>query len=385
LVVSELALALVLSSGAGLMIRSLLLLARVDLGLETSNVLALDFSLNGVKYVQPEVRNQFLTGVLERVRALPSVRSAAWVADLPLTDNEDRMGFSIAGRAETSPNASPNARFNLASEHYFRTLGIPLISGRDFTPHDSPEAPGVALINEAMARRFWPGQDPFGRQITLDHHRWYSIVGVVGDVRQMGPRAEPRAEVYLSSLEDPEKWPYRTLVIRTASAPLQLVGATEQAVWSVNKDQPVSNIRTMEEALSQTVAQPRAYALLLGTFASLALLLAALGLYGVVAYLVTERTHEIGVRMALGAQRLDAFRLVVGSAISLALLGASIGLVGDFALTRLMKGLLYGVRSTDLETRAAVCCLLGTISVVASYMPARRATKVDPMVALRYE
>jgi putative ABC transport system permease protein len=385
LVVSEIALALVLFSGAALMIKSLLLLTRVDLGLEISNVLALDFAFNGAKYVQPEVRNQFLSDVLERVRALPSVRSAAWVADLPLTDNEDTLGFSIAGRPEPSPSQSPSARFNLVSEDYFRTFGIPLISGRDFTPHDSPEAPGVALINEAMARRFWPGQNPLGRQITLDHRRWYSIVGLVGDVRQMGPATEPSAEVYLSSLEDPQNWPYRTLVIRSAGDPVQLVGATEHAVWSVNKNQPVSNIRTMEEALSQSVAQPRAYALLLGIFAVLALVLAAVGLYGVVAYWVTERTHEIGVRMALGAQRVDAFRLVVGTAIRLALLGVGIGLMGDFILTRLMTGLLYRVRSTDPATHAIVCCLLVTVALVASYMPARRATKVDPMVALRYE
>jgi putative ABC transport system permease protein len=385
LVVSELALALVLLSGAGLMIRSLLLLARVDLGLDVSNVLALDFSFNDAKDTRPEARNQFFTQVLERVRALPSVGSAAWVADLPLTDNEDTMDFSIAGRPEPGPNASRNSRFNLVSEDYFRTLGIPLISGRDFTSRDSPDAPGVALINQAMAHRFWPGQNPLGQQITLDHDRWYSIIGLVGDARQMGPATEPRPEVYLSSLEDPQKWPYRTLVVRSAGDPLNLVGAIEQAVWSVNKDRPVSNVRTMEEALSQSVAQPRAYTLLLGTFAALALVLAAVGLYGVVAYLVTERTHEIGVRVALGAQRVDVFRLVVGKGMGLALLGAGIGLVGDFAVTRVVSGQLYGVHPTDLVTLAAVSFVLVSVALVATYIPARRATKVDPMVALRYE
>jgi predicted permease len=385
LVVSELALALVLMSGAGLMIRSLLLLTRVDLGLDVSNVLAFDFSLNEAKYTRPEVRNQFLTQVLERARALPSVGSAAWVADLPLTDNEDTMGFSIAGRPEPSPNTQPNARFNLVSEGYFRTLGIPLISGRDFTPHDSPDAPGVAVINDAMARRFWPGQNPLGQQVTLDHQRWYLIVGLVGDVRQMGPATEPRPEVYLSSLEDPQNWPYRTLVVRTAGDPLSLVDATRQAVWSVSKDQPVSNARTMEEVLSRSIAQPRAYTLLLGTFAALALVLAAVGLYGVVAYLVTERRHEIGVRMALGAQRRDVFRLMVGKGVGLALLGAGLGLLGDVALARVVVALLYGVHPTDLVTLAGVSLVLVSVAIVATYIPARRATKVDPMVALRYE
>jgi putative ABC transport system permease protein len=385
LVVSEVALALVLLAGAGLMIRSFLLLSRVETGVNTRNVLALDFSLYESRYAQPHVRADFLRQVAERVRTLPGVKSASWVTDLPLSGSSDSDSFAIAGRPEPGPSESREAFFNVVGPGYFQTLGIPLLRGRDFTDRDTVAAPGVALINQAMVRRFWPDEDPLGKQITMDRKSFFSIVGVVGDVRQLGQASETSPEVYLSYLQDPVAWPYRTLIVRTAGDPLKLVGLVEQAVWSVNKDQPVSDIETMEQVLADSVAQPRIFTLLMGVFAALALALASVGIYGVVSYSVSQRTHEVGVRLALGAERVDVLRLVVGQGMLLTGLGLGIGLGGAMAVTRFLSSFLYGVRPTDPITFAVVALALAAVALLASYIPARRAMKVDPIVALRYE
>jgi putative ABC transport system permease protein len=257
--------------------------------------------------------------------------------------------------------------------------------GRDFTDHDTEAAPGVVLINQAMVRRFWPDEDPLGKQITMDGKSFFSIVGVVGNVRQLGQASEPRPEVYFSYLQDPVFWPYRTLIVRSAGDPLKLVGLVEQAVWSANRDQPVSNIRTMEQVLADSVAQPRIFTLLLGVFAALALALASVGIYGVVSYSVSQRTHEVGVRLALGAEQFDVLRLVVGQGMLLTGIGLGIGLAGAMALTRFLSSFLYGVRPTDPITFAAVALALAGVALLATYIPARRAMKVDPVVALHYE
>ncbi len=385
LVVSEVALALVLLVGAGLMIKSFLLLGRVETGVDTRNVLTLDFSLNKSRYAQPHVRTEFLQQVDERVRTLPGVKSASWAADLPLTDNTDSLGFSIAGRPELGSGKQREARFNVVGPGYLQTLGIPLLRGRDFTDHDTEVAPGVVLINQAMARRFWPEEDPLGKQITIDGKTFFSIVGVVGNVRQLGQASETSPEVYLSYLQDPVAWPYRTLIVRTAGEPLKLVGLVKQAAWSVNRDQPVSHIRTMQQVLEESVAQPRVFTLLMGVFAALALALASVGIYGVVSYSVSQRTHEVGVRLALGAERIAVLRLVIGQGMLLTGIGLGIGLVGALVLTRSLSSFLYGVRPTDPITFAAVALALAGVALLATYIPARRATKVDPMVALRYE
>jgi len=359
LVVSEVALALVLLVGAGLMIKSFLLLTNVETGVDVQNVLALDVSLYESKYAQPHVRAGFLQQAVERVRALPGVQSASWVTDVPLSGDSDGLSFSIAGRADPAPGKPPHAYFNVVGPGYLQTLGIPLVRGRSFTDRDTEAAPGVVLINQAMVRRFWPDEDPLGRQITMDGKSFFSIVGVVGNVRQLGQASETSPEVYLSYLQDPVDWPYRTLIVRSAGDPLKMIGSIEQAVWSVNKDQPVSNIRTMEQVLADSVAQPRIFTLLLGVFAGLALLLASVGIYGVVSYSVTQRTHEVGVRMALGAEYADVLRLVVGQAMVLAAIGLGIGLAGALALTRFLSGFLYGVRPTDSVTFAAVIVVFG--------------------------
>jgi putative ABC transport system permease protein len=385
LVVSEVALALVLLVGAGLMIRSFLLLSSVETGVDTRNVLALDFSLYESRYAQPHVRTDFLQQVAERVRNLPGVKSASWATSLPLSGDSDEDSFSIVGQSEPGSGKPRNASFNVVGPGYFKTLLIPLIRGRDFTDRDTQAAPGVALINQAMVRRFWPDEDPLGKQITMDGKSFFSIVGVVGNVRQLGQASETSPEVYLSYLQDPVAWPYRTLIVRSAGDPLKLVGLVEQEVWSVNKDQPVSNIRTMEQVLADSVSQPRTFTLLMGVFAALALALASVGIYGVVSYSVSQRTHEVGVRLALGAERVDVLRLVVGQGMALTGIGLGIGLGGALALTRFLSSFLYGVRPTDPITFAVVALTLAGVALLATYIPARRAMKVDPMVALRYE
>jgi putative ABC transport system permease protein len=385
LVTCEVALAVVLLAGAGLMIRSFLLLSHVETGVNTSNVLALDFSLIASRYAQPHVRASFLQQAAERVRALPGVKSASWVADLPLSDNTDTLGFSILGRPDPAPGTRREARFNVVGPGYLQTLGIPLLRGRGFTERDTEATPGVVLLNQAMVRRFWPDEDPLGKQITTDGKTFYSIVGVVGNVHQLGQASETSPEFYLSYLQDPVDWSWRTLVVRTAGDPLKEVGLVEQAVWSVNKDQPVSGIRTMARVLAESVAEPRVYTLLMGVFAALALGLASVGIYGVVSYSVSQRTHEVGVRLALGAERVDVLRMVIGQGMLPTGIGLAIGLAGALALTRFLASFLYSVRPSDPVTFAVVALALAGVALLAAYIPARRATRVDPMVALRYE
>jgi putative ABC transport system permease protein len=384
LVVSEVAVALVLLSCAGLLIKSLMLLTRVDSGLRTENVMAIDLSLTSAKYSHSATRAALFSQILHRVGQLPDVQSAAVVADVPLTQNEDSLGFSIEGVPDP-PARKPSVRFNIVGPGYFATLGIPLTQGRDFADSDAEGAPMVIVVNKAMVRRFWPNQNPIGRRITTDNKTWYSIVGVAGDVHQTGLGADSEPEVYMSYLQDPFQWPYFSLLVHATSNPVKLFQSIEQAVWSVDKDQPLSNPVTLDQARSNSIAQPRIAALLLGLFAVSALLLAAVGLYGVVSYWVAERTHEIGVRMALGARSFDVFLQVVGRGLILALLGAALGLAGSLAATRLLAGFLFSVRSTDPVTFAVVAFLLICVALFASYFPARRAARIDPMVALRYE
>lgn len=384
LVVSEVALAIVLLSGAGLMLKSFTLLTQVDSGVRTDNVLAVDFTLGSSKFSHTATRSEFFQQVLGRVQRLAGVQSAVVVADIPLTDNEDSLGFSIEGIPDL-PDQPRDARFNVVGPGYFSTLGIPLTSGRDFTDTDTSDTATVVLINQAMARRFWPSQNPIGQRITTDKKTWYTIAGIVGDVRQMGLRSEAKPEAYLSYLQDPYQWPYLSLLVRTNADPLKLFGNVEEAVWAVDKEQPVSNPTTLDQIRSNSIAEPRMIALLLGFFAALAVALASIGLYGVVSRLVGERTHEIGVRMALGARAVEVFRLVVGRGLILALIGTGLGLIGSAMASRALTSFLFNVGPTDPLTLVAVSLLLIAVTLIASYFPARRAAKVDPNVALRYE
>ena len=384
LVVAEIALALILLVGAGLMLKSFLLLQRVHPGLDPSNLLTIDLAMSGRKYAKAETRTPLVQEALERVRQIPDVVSAAVVTDLPLTSNEDSLGIVIQGRPDLG-RKKLIVRFNIAGPGFLRTMGIPLYKGRDFSDSDAQSAPVAVLINQAMATRYWQNVDPIGARISMDGQHWFTIVGVVGDIHQTNLQSPPRPEVYLSYLQDPYGWPFLTLLVRTAHDPLPLTRSVRGAIWSVDKDLPMSEAHTMEQILSKSMAQPRVFALLLSIFATLALVLAIIGIYGVIAYSVTQRTHEMGVRMALGAHAADVFKLVVGRGMLLALLGVAIGLAGALALTRLLAKFLFAVQPTDPPTFVLVALALGAAALVASYIPARRATKVDPMVALRYQ
>jgi len=385
LVVAEIALALVLLIGAGLMIKTFVLLNGVDAGIHLENVLTLNLAMGGKKYAETQARAPFVSDVLHRVGQLSGVQSAAVVTSIPLSGDIDKIGFSIEGRPDPAPGHKLSWNVNLVGPGYLRTLGIPLLKGRDFTERDAAATPLAALINQSLARKYWPGQDPVGARITGDGKTWATIQGVVGDVRQAGLGVEPVPEVYLSYLQDPFAWPYLTMLVHTSADPMKLAGPIQSAIWSVEKDLPITSIATMQQIRSHSIAQPRLTALLLTVFAALALILATVGIYGVMAYSVTQRTHEMGLRMALGARASDVLGLVVGQGMLLAGVGVALGLAGAFAMTRVLEKFLWGVRPTDAFTFTVVSLLLLAVALLASYLPARRATHVDPMLALRYE
>jgi putative ABC transport system permease protein len=298
-------------------------------------------------------------------------------------------GFGIQGRSTQMYGQDANHR--QISPNYFQTLGIPLRRGRFFDEHDGPQSMPVAIINETMARQFWPDEDALGKRFKLgppdSSDPWWTIVGVVGDVKQMGLEVPTKAEMYFPYQQMPGFFFFapQTLVIRTAADPMSLATAVQREIWTVDPTQPVSDITTMERILESEVAQRRSGMTLLAAFATLALLLASLGIYGVLSYGLTLRTQEIGVRLALGAQPGDVWRMVVSEGLGLAFLGVGLGLAASLALTRFLASLLFNVSATDMRTFALVSLLLISVAFVASYLPARRATKVDPMVALRNE
>jgi predicted permease len=395
LVVAEIAIAMVLLVGAGLMMRSFLRLRAVDPGFNPHNVLTLQVSVAGQpQYVGP-AREAFYRGLVERVEALPGVQSASAVNHIPLGGDMWGTGIAIEG-SSLLPAERGGAVYRVCYTRYFRTMRIPLLKGRDFTDRDVLGAPGVVIINENLASRRWPNQDPIGKRLTLDDPNhdpsWLTVIGVVKNVKQMEWTGEPDEELYLPFLqskqwlENPHPWTsYLTLVVRTAVDPLSLAGAVQSLVWSTDKNIAVSEIKSLEQVIAQSTWQERFNLGLMGAFASLALVLAAVGIYGVMSYAVAQRTHEIGIRMALGAQQADIVKLVVAQGMILVLAGIALGLVGAFALTRLLSSLLFGVGATDPITFAVIPILLGTVALLACLMPARRATQVDPLVALRYQ
>jgi putative ABC transport system permease protein len=385
LVITEMALALVLLAGAGVLLNALLAMRRTPPGFRPENLLTVDFSLPRIKFANPATRQKFFDEVLTRVGKVPGVDSAALVADLPLGGGQDGLGFHIVGRPDPAPGEPFEASFNITSPGYFHTMGIPLRAGREFAAQDSALQPGVIVINETAARRFWPGEDPLGKQIKLPEANLLTVIGIAGDVRQLGLGIAPRPEIFLNYLQPGPNWPWLTLVAHATTDPKSLAGAIESAAKSVDHEVPIPAVHTMNEVLSGSLDQARVYTLLLGLFASLALVLAGVGLYGVISYAVTQRTHEMGIRMALGAARSDILRLVLRQGLSLACIGALIGLAGALSSIQVLGSLVQGVRLDDPLPFAAVTLLLLGAALTASYVPARRATKVDPMVALRYE
>jgi len=388
LVISEVALALVLLIGAGLMIKSLYRLQQFSPGFNPANVLTMRLSLPQSKYSQPHHQRAFFESLLKRVETLPGVQSASAVNSLPLSRTGNRRNFSIEGRGDMKLNVE----FRMASPDYFRSMGIPLMKGRFFTERDREGAPGVVIVNESLARIFFPEEDPLGKRIKVGSLRgpfpWLSIVGVVGDVKHDGLDAEAPPEMYVSYLQPLLQnfgIPPMFLVVRSADDPLNLIAAVQSEVLALDKNQPVYRVATMDQLVSSSMAERRFQMILFGIFAAIALLLAAIGIYGVISTTVAQRTHEIGIRVALGARSSDVMRLVVGQGMALALIGVAAGLAGALALTRLMSMLLFGVSTTDPATYASIAMLLMIVALLACYIPARRATKVDPMVALRYE
>lgn len=390
LVIAEVAVSLILLIGAGLLINSFLRLRTVDPGFRSNNLLTMSIVLPQTKYPDQAQRSAFYTELVRRIETLPGVKSAAVTNWIPLVSQGDSIGFSVEGRPDPVGSKRPTVVTRVIHPHYFRTMGIQFLEGREFGDQDRVDSPAVAIISETMARRFWPGEDPTGKRITpgqsssTDPDDWITIVGVVKDVRQFELVAEPKPQMYLSYVQAGFFAP-RHLVVSTEVEPLSLAATVRKTVWDIDKDQPVSNISTMEEVLSESVARQRFSMLLLAIFAGVALVLAAVGIYGVMSYSIAQRTHEIGIRMALGAQKSDVLKLAVGAGLKLVLIGVAIGLVAAFILTRVMASLLFGISATDPATFITISLVLISVALLASYIPARRATKVDPMVALRYE
>src|SRR5688572_2748464 len=390
LVVAEVALAVVLLVGAGLLIRSFQRLRNVDPGFRTDNLLTMRMVLPSSKYSKPEQRRAFYDELLRRVDELPGVESAGIISFLPLSFSGMNFSFSIEGRPAPNDMELPLAVYRVISPDYFRTMGIPLQRGRFFESRDTVDAPPVIVVNRRLAEQFWPGEDPTGKRLKIgpadSPNAWTTVAGVVGDVRQSGFYEEQKFELYVPYAQERRGFVApRDLIVRTTGDPSRLAGAVREAVWAVDKDQPISNVRTMDQVLAASVARERFQMLLLALFATLALVLACIGLYGVISYAVVQRTHEIGVRIALGAQSADVLRLVINQGMLLTLIGLVIGIAGAFAVTRVMTEMLFGVTATDPLTFAGVPVLLVAIAFLACYIPARRATNVDPLVALRYE
>ena len=400
LVVSEFALAVILLVGAGLVLRSVAAMLGVDTGFNAHNVLSMQIAVRGTTHDPLRLRGAFYTELVDRMGRLPGVEAVSATNHLPLHGDTWRFGFNIDGRPPMRTEDQPHALFRIVRPGYFNTMRIPLIRGRDITAEDMLNRNHVVVLDESAARTSWPGADPIGQRISVNDPsstpEWFTVVGVVKDVRQADWSASHNGEMYYPYwyATDPEPEhsfvsqlhpEYMTFVIRTRGNPLLLRPAIEGIVQGLDADAPVADVLTMEQAMTEQVSEPRFYLMLLGAFAMAALVLAAVGVYGIISYAVSMRTREIGIRLALGADRQVPFRLVVGQGLRLATLGAMIGIVGALGLTRYLRTLLFGIGPTDFITFAVTPALLIVVAVVACYVPARRATRIDPMVALRAE
>jgi putative ABC transport system permease protein len=387
-IVTEFALALTLLVGAGLMIRSFLQLQRVNPGFNPDHLLTAEIVLPQNRYGTPERVGEFQQRLLQDVQSLPGVQSASASMALPPNLLMMHNPFVVEGHLPAPGESQPLAEQLLISPDYFRTLGIRLNAGRAFSDADNASSPPVVIINEKMARSYFPNENAIGRRIQTGDYDpagpWITIVGIVDDVKYTGLQEESEPTMYTPFLQH-LWWRSLYLAVRTDRDPLSAVAATREAVWAIDRDLPVSQVKTMAQVMSESVAEPRTYTLLLGLFGGVAMVLAAIGIYGVIAYAVTQRTREIGIRMALGAQTRDVMKLIVKEGMTLALVGVAIGLAASFALTRVMASLLFGVSATDPLTFTVIALVLALVGLLACYLPARRATKVDPMVALRYE
>jgi len=394
LVIVEIALAMVLLVGAGLLTRSFMRLQSIDPGFNAQNLLTMKVSVAGTAHSAK--RGEFFREIVARTQSLPGVKSASAINHLPLSGDRWGTPFAVEGQPAPPPGQSPSTTFRFVHPKYFETMGIPLLSGRDFDDRDNLQAQTSIIINEVMARRYWPGEDAVGKRIKLaaaeSNAPWISIVGIVKEVKQEDWAEDARFEVYVAYyqsqryLSDPAPhYSYLTLVMRTDSDPMRIAASARREIWAVEPNAPISEVTTMEKVIADEVWQPRLSMFLLGGFAIVALLLATVGVYGVMSYWVSRRTQEIGIRTALGAGSREVIWMIAGQGLRLSLAGVALGLVGAFALTRLMSGMLYEVEATDPATFGALALLLIAVTLIACYLPARRAAHVDPMIALRYE
>jgi predicted permease len=382
LVASEMALTLLLLVGAGLLLRSFWRIQSVQLGFQPARVLTAELKLPAFQKPDPVRNSSFLAGLLDRLQYLPGAEAVGGINSVPLSGRGAELDFRIQGRPEPPPNVVQDAIVSVATPGYFRAMGIALRRGRLFTFQDAREAPPVALISEAMARRYFSAEDPLGKRIDVGEG-WMQIAGVVADVRHQGVLTEPKAQIYMPHAQ--KGWPLMTLVVRARKDPNSLIAALRHELRLMDKNLALANIKTAEQLVSDAVGERRFAMLLLVLFAALALALAAIGIYGVIAYSVAQRTQEIGVRMALGAQRSDVLRLVLRQGLGMAWVGLGAGIPAALVLTRLLSSMLYGVTPSDPLTFASVIVFFTAVAALASYLPARRATRIDPMVALRYE
>jgi putative ABC transport system permease protein len=391
LIASEFALAMLLLVGAGLLLRSFSRLQDVSTGFQPDHLLVADLPLSQTAYAKPEQRYGFFDRLVDRAQTLPGVRSVGAASALPVSGTGGLLHFNIYGRPPKTPNDYIAAGYRAVTANYFETLSVPLLQGRFLTPADKENTPAVVVINATMAKTYFPGENPLGKRMQVgaipeSDVPWMEVVGVVGDVTQ-GLGLEPKSEMYLPYRQADQVLPVFQLsvVLRTAGDPHQQAAALRSALAEIDPNQPLVKVRTMEDNMAATVAQPRFRTWLIGIFAGLALMLAAVGIYGVMSYSVTQRTSEIGIRITLGAQPVDVFRIVLGEGLRFALIGVAVGVAGGLVLTRLLSTFLYGVSATDPLTFFGVAILLIAVSVAACFFPARRATRVDPIVALRYE
>ena len=387
LIVSEVSLAVILMIGAALLTKSFVRLIDVKPGFDPSHTLTMEVALPTLppsKYANDAEQSAFFHQVLDRLKQSPGVTAAGAVLSLPLTGAEESTDIFIEGRPKVTADQRPNADYTIVTPGFFEALRMPLLRGRQFTDLDARDAPGVIIINDALARRYWPNEDPLGKRFTVGFEKSpREIVGIVTTIKQTTLSSGDRSAMYLPHLQRPTGG--MSIVIRTNGDPMSLVALARTEIHAVDPKIPVTNIRTMDKIFSASIEQQRFSMLLVGLFGSLALLLAGIGIYGVMGYAVTQRKHELAVRMALGARASQVRQMVLKDGLALALLGVTIGVAGAFALTRLMSSLLFEVNPTDAPTFIAVAVLLLIVALLASYIPARRATKVDPLVALRYE